>query len=119
MRAVALVLPCICVALGALALDSKEAEAQSYTEVEAAIDGTMPPVIADDFKAIAWRESGFNPAAVNPYSGACSAFQFLPSTAYAMGYTCWDLMDPWVAAQAALELYYVAGFGPWAASYGY
>ena len=112
MRAVALLLPCICIALGASVLYSKEAEASTvpYTEVDAAIDSVGLPYV---FHYIAQRESNDIPTAVNPYSGACGAFQFLPSTAWAMGYTCWDLMDPYMAAAAAYDLYLQAGLAPW------
>jgi len=94
----------------------------AYTPVDSAIDAAgLPPV----FHSIAERESGDNPYAVNPYSGACGPFQFLPSTAYGMnyvptssrymrgGYTCAELTDPYVAAQAALELYRYMGLSPW------
>lgn len=112
MRTVALLVPCFCIALGALALDTDEAQASTvpYTEVDAAIDSVGLPYV---FHAIAQRESNDIPTAVNSWSGACGAFQFLPSTAWAMGYTCWELMDPWVAAIAAKELYYIAGLSPW------
>ncbi len=89
-------------------------EAHAYTETEAAIDATFPPSVAPTFKAIAYRESGFDPYVVNVYSGACGPFQFLPSTAAAYGYTCYDLQDPYVAAQAAYELYLDYGLSPWA-----
>lgn len=41
--------------------------------------------------AVAEQESGFNPTAVNPASGAMGTFQFLPSTAKARSI---DAMDP-------------------------
>jgi hypothetical protein len=116
MRVVALVLPCFCIALGALVLDSKEAEAQSYTVVDHAIDVTWDPVAAPTAHVIADRESGDNPYAVNPYSGACGAFQFMPSTAWSMGYSCYELFDPYTAAAAAYDLYLQAGWSPWAAT---
>jgi hypothetical protein len=81
-----------------------------YTEVDAAIDYYgLPPI----FHYIAYRESRDDPYAVNPYSGACGPFQFLPSTAAYYGYTCWDLQDPYVAAQAAYELWWDYGLTPW------
>ena len=108
---VMLALVCVFMVLG-----SKEAEAQAYyTEVDAAIDAVgLPPIFHD----IAWLESGDDPTAVNPASGACGPFQFLPSTAWDMGYSCWDLQDPYTAAYAALELYSIAGLQPWSASIG-
>ena len=81
--------------------------------VDAAIDAVgLPPI----FHTIAARESGGDPYAVNPYSGACGPFQFLPSTAASMGYTCADLTDPYTAAEAALALYNRDGLSPWAAT---
>ncbi len=88
--------------------------AHAYTDTEAAIDATFPPSVAPTFKAIAYRESGFDPYVINPYSGACGPFQFLPSTAALYGYTCYDLTDPYVASRAAYELYLDYGFSPWA-----
>jgi len=82
-------------------------------DVDAAIDAVGLPAIFHD---IAWRESGDDPYAVNPYSGACGPFQFLPSTAADYGYTCADLTDPYTAARAALELYHDYGLSPWAAT---
>ena len=82
--------------------------------VDAAIDAVGLPAA---FHVIAWRESGDDPYAVNPISGACGPFQFLPSTAAAYGYTCFDLTDPYTAALAALELYEDYGFSPWVATY--
>ena len=81
--------------------------------VDAAIDAVgLPPI----FHTIAARESGDDPYAVNPYSGACGPFQFLPSTAASLGYTCADLTDPYTAAEAALALYNRDGLSPWAAT---
>jgi len=89
----------------------------AYTEVDAAIDYYgLPPI----FHQIAYRESGDNPSAVNPYSGACGAFGFLPSTAAMMGYNCYELTDAYTSAKAAKELYdYYLSLGldplqPWA-----
>ncbi len=88
-------------------------EASGAGSVDAAIDAVgLPPM----FHTIAARESGDDPYAVNPYSGACGPFQFLPSTAASMGYTCADLTDPYTAAEAALALYNRDGLSPWAAT---
>jgi hypothetical protein len=82
----------------------------AYTEVDAAIDSVgLPPI----FHYIAERESGDNPYAVNPYSGACGPFQFMPETAYYMDTNCYALTDPYFAAQKALELYQQMGLSPW------
>ena len=87
--------------------------AGSVGSVDAAIDAVgLPPI----FHTIAARESGGDPYAVNPYSGACGPFQFLPSTAASLGYTCADLTDPYTAAEAALALYNRDGLSPWAAT---
>ena len=88
-------------------------EASGAGSVDAAIDAVgLPPI----FHTIAARESGGDPYAVNPYSGACGPFQFLPSTAASLGYTCADLTDPYTAAEAALALYNRDGLSPWAAT---
>lgn|SRR5215217_361081 len=85
----------------------------SAGSVDAAIDAVgLPPI----FHTIAARESGGDPYAVNPYSGACGPFQFLPSTAASLGYSCADLTDPYTAAEAALALYNRDGLSPWAAT---
>ena len=85
----------------------------SAGSVDAAIDAVgLPPI----FHTIAARESGGDPYAVNPYSGACGPFQFLPSTAASLGYTCADLTDPYTAAEAALALYNRDGLSPWSAT---
>jgi hypothetical protein len=90
-----------------------EASGSDVGSVDAAIDAVgLPPI----FHTIAARESGGDPYAVNPYSGACGPFQFLPSTAASLGYTCTDLTDPYTAAEAALALYNRDGLSPWAAT---
>jgi hypothetical protein len=92
---------------------SEASEASGAGSVDAAIDAVgLPPI----FHTIAARESGGDPYAVNPYSGACGPFQFLPSTAASLGYTCADLTDPYTAAEAALALYNRDGLSPWAAT---
>ena len=90
-----------------------ETSGSGVGSVDAAIDAVgLPPI----FHTIAARESGGDPYAVNPYSGACGPFQFLPSTAASLGYTCADLTDPYTAAEAALALYNRDGLSPWAAT---
>lgn len=101
------VMLCLTVLMAVLVVQD---DAKAYSEVDAAIDSVgLPPIFHD----IAQRESGDDPYAVNPYSGACGPFQFLPSTAYEYGYTCYDLQDPYVAAYAAYELYNDYGLSPW------
>jgi hypothetical protein len=90
-----------------------EASGSGVGSVDAAIDAVgLPPI----FHTIAARESGGDPYAVNPYSGACGPFQFLPSTAASLGYSCAELTDPYTAAEAALALYEREGLSPWSAT---
>lgn len=102
---------------------SQPEEAHAYSRVDAAIDYHGLPYV---FHFIAWRESHDNPFAVNEWSGACGPFQFLPSTAWNMqyiptssrfgngyGYTCAELTNPYTAALAAKELWWVSGLSPW------
>lgn len=93
----------------------RQAQAAGYgaNTVDAAIDAVGLPAV---FHTIAARESGDDPYAVNPVSGACGPFQFLPSTAASMGYSCDQLTDPYTAATAALELYNRDGLSPWSAT---
>lgn len=115
MRKLAVVLFVALVAL-CMAATAAPAHAQGYygydgyTEVDAAIDAVGLPSV---FHAIAERESGDNPYAVNPDSGACGPFQFMPETAYYMGTNCYALSDPYHAAEKAYELYLQMGLSPW------
>jgi len=62
------------------------------------------------------RESGGNPAAVNPSSGAGGLFQFLPSTwaGLGLGYPGGaQTAPPGVQIQGFFKLYAEAGPGPW------
>lgn len=83
-------------------------------DIHSAIDAVGLPYA---FHAITERESGSGADLYNEASGACGYFQFLPSTAAYMGYSCYDLYDPYTSAQAAYELYQIAGFSPWALTY--
>lgn len=65
------------------------------------------------------RESGGNPAAVNPSSGAGGLFQFLPSTWASLGYSSAypggaQTAPVSVQEQAFAKLYAEAGTSPWA-----
>ena len=65
------------------------------------------------------RESGGNPEAVNPYSGAGGLFQFLPSTWAALGYGAAypggaQTAPVGVQEDAFNKLYAEAGTSPWA-----
>ena len=60
------------------------------------------------------RESGGNPRAVNPASGAGGIYQFLPSTWASLGYSGLPENAPaWEQKQAFDKLYAQAGAGPW------
>ena len=60
------------------------------------------------------RESGGNPRAVNPASGAGGKFQFLPQTWASLGYPGLPQNAPvWEQDQAFQKLYAQAGAGPW------
>jgi len=50
---------------------------------------------------VARCESGYNPGAYNPRSGASGLFQFLPSTWRTTPYAAASIFDPWASAQAA------------------
>jgi len=124
---VTLTLLCLCATLSMASTDRAEAcrdydghrnsvvppSCGGTSDVDAAIDAVGLPAVFHD---IAYRESGDDPYAVNPYSGACGPFQFLPSTAADYGYTCADLTDPYTAARAALVLYQDYGLSPWTAT---
>ena len=61
------------------------------------------------------NESGGNPAAVNPSSGAGGLFQFLPSTWAGLGYSGLPQDAPVSEQYAAFDkLYAEAGTSPWA-----
>jgi resuscitation-promoting factor RpfC len=65
------------------------------------------------------RESGGNPQAVNPLSGAGGLFQFLPSTWAGLGYSGLPQNAPVsVQYQAFAKLYAQAGTQPWSPSDG-
>jgi SLT domain-containing protein len=79
--------------------------AQSYS------GGGLPAI----FQCIIQHESGGNPRAVNPGSGAAGLFQFLPSTWHSLGYSGSAAnYPPSVQYQAAAKLYAQSGTRPWA-----
>jgi hypothetical protein len=53
---------------------------------------------------VARCESGYNPRAYNPSSGASGLFQFLPSTWYSH-FPSWNIWDPYAQARAARIFY--------------
>lgn len=62
------------------------------------------------------RESGGNPGAVNPYSGAGGLYGFLPSTWAALGLPGLPENAPiWMQNEAFAKEYALAGTSPWAA----
>lgn len=99
----------VCLVLAASIALASSVPAQANEVDDAIASSGLPPI----FYWVAWRESTDNPYAVNAYSGACGPFQFLPSTAAEYGYTCYDLQDPYVAAEAAYELWWDYGLSPW------
>jgi hypothetical protein len=62
---------------------------------------------------VAACESGFNPNAVNSWSGAMGLFQFMPSTWARSPFAGQDPFDPRVNAKAAAWLYQRSGPGQW------
>jgi resuscitation-promoting factor RpfC len=65
------------------------------------------------------RESGGNPSAVNPSSGAGGLYQFLPSTWASLGYSGLPQDAPASVQQQAFDkLYAQAGTSPWSPSDG-
>jgi hypothetical protein len=107
------------VALILLFLSSgQEAEAQSSPEeVEAIIRATWPDHEEETALAIAYRESGLDPLAYNPTSGAFCPFQILPSTADAIGADHASLADPVYCSLTAARLQDLMGWSPWALTY--
>ena len=59
--------------------------------------------------AIVWRESRYDPQAVNPVSGAAGWWQVMPMH----GFPQWALFDPWFCTQVAFDLYTRYGWLPW------
>jgi hypothetical protein len=73
--------------------------------------GGLPPI----FNCIIQHESGGNPRAVNPHSGAAGLFQFMPSTWHSLGYSGSAADYPAsVQYEAARRLYASSGTRPWA-----
>ena len=88
--------------------------AQSVPELidEAAAAYGLPEWARQRAHRVCWCESRYQPHAYNRSSGATGAFQFIPSTARAVG------IDPWDARQnvyAAVGLMSRGGWGHWRA----
>ena len=62
---------------------------------------------------VAKCESGYNPNAVNPYSGTEGLFQFMPSTWRSTPYGRQNVFDPWYNSLGAAWLYQRDGPGQW------
>ena len=62
---------------------------------------------------VAKCESGYNPNAVNPYSGTEGLFQFMPSTWRSTPYGRHNVFDPWYNSLGAAWLYQRDGPGQW------
>lgn len=110
--------------LDALAAAAASAAAPSVMVALPAGSGDIPGIIRSAFsplgqRAVGWAlkvgfcESGYNPNAVNPYSGTEGLFQFMPST---WAGTPWGRDSPFDArdnALAAAWLYQREGSSPW------
>ena len=59
--------------------------------------------------AIVWRESRYDPQALNPVSGAAGWWQVMPMH----GFPQWALTDPHFNTQVAYDLYTRYGWEPW------
>jgi transglycosylase-like protein with SLT domain len=62
---------------------------------------------------VAKCESGYNPNAVNPYSGTEGLFQFMPSTWRSTPYGQHNVFDPWYNSLGAAWLYHRDGPSQW------
>jgi hypothetical protein len=94
------------------------------TAAPAAPAGSITSIIESAFAplgagAVGWAlqvaacESGDDPGAVNPSSGAEGLFQFLPSTWRSSPYATSSPFDPVANAEAAAWLYRTSGPGAW------
>ena len=66
----------------------------------------FPEDVIPTMVAIAFRESRFNPAAINPSSGACGLWQMYPCPGS-------HALDPATNASMAFSKYQAAGLSPW------
>lgn len=67
----------------------------------------FPESVIDELVAIAYRESRFNPGAINASSGACGLWQLYPCPGP-------DALDPARNAALAYSKYQSSGLSPWA-----
>lgn len=99
--------------LGYEAVCGVSGASQGTSAVEGIIRATWPADEADYAIAIAACESGFESDAYNSSSGAYGIFQFLPSTAAAMGADYSQLSDPYYASVQAARLQDAYGWQQW------
>lgn len=66
----------------------------------------FPEHIITTMVAIAWRESSFDPGAINPSSGACGLWQMYPCPGS-------HALNPSVNAAMAFAKYQAGGLAPW------
>lgn len=79
--------------------------------------GSVPDLIRSVFGpyagqalAVAACESGYNPSAVNPYSGASGVFQFLRSTWATTSYAGYSPFNAWANVNAAHQVFVRDGY---------
>lgn len=82
----------------------------SESEIRALVTASFAPEDVNRAIRIAWCESGFNPAAVNPATGAAGLFQLPPGDwaawASAAGHPGADILDPEANVAVAAWLLY-------------
>lgn len=66
----------------------------------------FPESVIPTMVAIAWRESRFNPGAVNPFTGACGLWQMYPCPGP-------EALFPATNAAMAYAKYQASGLSPW------
>jgi len=86
---------------------SPDGELEYLVDAEAAINGLNPAAIMDVIR----RESGGNPAARNPQSGATGLIQFMPKTAENLGTTVEEISSMSVEDQVRLVTQYFENSG--------
>lgn len=82
-------------------------------DIESIIRATWPADEAEYAISIAACESGFVTDAYNPSSGAFGIFQFLPSTAAAIGADYSQMSDPYYASTQGARLQDAFGWQQW------
>jgi hypothetical protein len=78
----------------------------AFQVAEYARGAGFPESVITTMVAIAWRESGFNPGAVNPSSGACGLWQMFPCPGP-------EALNPATNAAMAYAKYAASGLSPW------